>query len=113
MTFRSTTLVLTMAVLLLAGGPALADSRRAEDSALSDGVRQVERETRGQVLRADPVQRGDREGYRVKVLTPEGRVRVMHDDRRGAERDVAPRASRDRDGRDRDRDNRRAPPPEF
>lgn len=49
-------------------------------------VRQVEREG-GRVLRAEPMQRGGRETYRIKVLTPEGRVRVL-DDGRG--RDARP-----------------------
>lgn len=43
-------------------------------------VRQVERDG-GRVLQAEPMQRGGREVYRLKVLTPEGRVRVLHDNR--------------------------------
>jgi hypothetical protein len=39
-------------------------------------VRQVER-AGGRVLQAEPMQRGGQEVYRFKVLTPEGRVRVM------------------------------------
>lgn len=51
-----------------------------KDSTLPDSVRRVERETGGQVLRAQPIERDGREVYRVKVLTPQGRVRVMEND---------------------------------
>ncbi len=53
----------------------------AADNNLPDSVRRAERETGGQVLRAQPIQRDGREVYRVKVLTPEGRVKVVEDDR--------------------------------
>lgn len=46
-----------------------------------DRVRQVERDG-GRVLQAEPMQRSGREVYRLKVLTPEGRVRVLDDSRR-------------------------------
>src|SRR5688500_11115105 len=46
-------------------------------------VRQVER-AGGRVLQAEPMQRGGEEVYRFKVLTPEGRVRVMQGDPRDA-----------------------------
>ncbi len=53
-------------------------ARQREDA--GDRVREVERDG-GQVLQAEPMQREGREVYRLKVLTPEGRVRVLHDDR--------------------------------
>lgn len=46
-----------------------------------DRVRQVERDG-GRVLQAESMQRSGREVYRLKVLTPEGRVRVLDDSRR-------------------------------
>jgi len=46
-----------------------------------DRVREVERDG-GRVLQAEPMQRSGREVYRLKVLTPEGRVRVLDDPRR-------------------------------
>src|SRR5688572_9961741 len=46
-------------------------------------IRQVER-AGGRVLQAEPMQRGGQEVYRFKVLTPEGRVRVMQGDPRDA-----------------------------
>jgi hypothetical protein len=36
--------------------------------------------TGGEVLRAEPMQRDGREVYRLKVLTADGRVRVVQDD---------------------------------
>lgn len=45
---------------------------------LRDSVRRVERDTGGSVLRAERVH--GRQVNRVKVLTPEGRVRVVHED---------------------------------
>jgi hypothetical protein len=64
-------------------------------------VRQVER-SGGRVLQAEPMQHGGREVYRFKVLTPEGRVRVLQGDPR-TERQDDPRARRE-DDRTRDFD---------
>ena len=58
-------------------------------------VRQVER-AGGRVLQAEPMQRGGREVYRFKVLTPEGRVRVMQGDPRDARDDPMQRQERTR-----------------
>lgn len=60
-------------------GEGVAQPRQTE---LRDSVRRVERETGGRVLRVEPVRRGGQETYRMKVLTPEGRVRVMQDNQR-------------------------------
>jgi hypothetical protein len=46
---------------------------------LPASVRRIERETGGEVLKAQPMQRDGREVYRVKVLTPQGRIRVVED----------------------------------
>jgi hypothetical protein len=53
---------------------------RGQREELPDSVRRVERQTGGEVLRAEPMQRDGREVYRFKVLTADGRVRVMQDD---------------------------------
>lgn len=53
---------------------------RAERGSLPDSVRRVERQTGGEVLRAEPMQRDGREVYRLKVLTSDGRVRVVQED---------------------------------
>jgi len=57
------------------------DQPRVEiKSSLTDSVRRVERQTGGEVLSAEPVQRDGRQVNRVKVLTNDGRVRVMQVD---------------------------------
>jgi len=50
------------------------------NSTLPDSVRRVERQTGGEVLRAVPMQQDGHEVYRLKVLTRDGRVRVMQTD---------------------------------
>ena len=72
-----------------------------DPSALPDSVRRVERTTGGEVLRAEPMQRDGREVYRIKVLTADGRVRVMQEDPR--ERPPE-QHGRDRKGKNRDKD---------
>ena len=81
-------------VLLLGTGAAWAQSapppsqpprqeppaQRERGQGLPDSVRRVERQTGGEVLRAEPMQRDGREVYRLKVLTADGRVRVVQDD---------------------------------
>ena len=57
-----------------------AQQREQDDEGLRDSVRRVERQTGGEVLRAEPMQRDGREVYRLKVLTSDGRVRVVQDD---------------------------------
>ncbi len=57
-------------------------------SELPESVLRAERETGGQVLRAESMQRDGREIYRLKVLTPDGRVRIMRDDPRERRRDA-------------------------
>lgn len=102
-----------------------AEARRSE---LPESVLRAERQTGGEVLRAESMQRDGREVYRLKVLTPDGRVRIMRDDpherRREAWREARADALRDpfadpdaaRDGRVRERREERlerfdAPPP--
>ena len=55
-------------------------AQRERGQGLPDSVRRVERQTGGEVLRAEPMQRDGREVYRLKVLTADGRVRVVQDD---------------------------------
>ena len=60
--------------------PAQRDHGQGQGQGLPDSVRRVERQTGGEVLRAEPMQRDGREVYRLKVLTADGRVRVVQDD---------------------------------
>ncbi len=57
---------------------------------MPESVRRIESETGGRVLQVRPMQRGNREIYRMKVLTPEGRIRVMQDDPRQRLREPMP-----------------------
>lgn len=86
--FRSLLLFAAFALAL----PASAEDARAERSEVGERIRQVERDG-GKVLRAERMQRGGEEVYRIKVLTPEGRVRVLHD-RGQPEASPRPRADR-------------------
>ncbi len=73
---------------------------KGSNGGLPDSVRRVERQTGGEVLRAEPMQRDGREVYRLKVLTSDGRVRVMQEDPSDP-----PDQNRGRDrNRDRDQD---------
>lgn len=73
---RPLLLVATFALAL----PALAEEARAQRTEVGERIREVERDG-GRVLRAERIQRGGQDVYRIKVLTPEGRVRVLHDRR--------------------------------
>lgn len=82
-------------VACLAAGDTHAQRRdrqaeNAEPRELSDTVRRVERETRGEVLSAERIPFDGRNVHRVKVLDSSGRVRVYMDDPRPARRDPDP-----------------------
>lgn len=65
-------------------------------SNLSDAIRNVERNTRGEVLSAERVQYDGRDMHRVKVVDNQGRVRVfMQDPARNG--NPQPRPRRDND----------------
>lgn len=68
-----------------------------DKGSLPDSVRRVERQTGGEVLRAEPMQRDGREVYRLKVLTSDGRVRVMQEDPSEPPAGDRPARQRDRD----------------
>lgn len=80
-------LLLLTAVAASAAAPvAHAEEARLRRAEASERIREVERDG-GRVLRAERVQRGGRETYRLKVLTPEGRVRVLHGTDERSQRD--------------------------
>lgn len=94
--------LLLLCALAVAATGQVAARDKSEPARLPDTVRRVERETGGEVLSARRT-RGDREITRVKVLTPEGRVRVLHheDPARGNRAPQRPEPrSRPRDERD-------------
>jgi hypothetical protein len=73
---RFAQIVLVPALFAAAG----ACAQSTDPGQLPETVSRIERETGGRVLSAQKSQRGGREVNRIKVLTPEGRVRVMWDD---------------------------------
>ncbi len=79
------------------------DDTRSRRDSLSDAVRRVERDTRGEVLSAERVQFDGRDMHRVKVVDDNGRVRVFMQDPRRSDDD--PRADRRRSAPTRDDDD--------
>jgi hypothetical protein len=102
MTPMTRLIVALLCVLLSAPAPAKEKRERDQGEPLRESVRKVERETGGEVLRAERVPQAGRSVNRIKVITPEGRVRVYREDARNNRREEpAPRSDRD------DRDDRR------
>ncbi len=84
MNLRSAQQILIAILALVAGGAGAAWADKVQKNAAHDGdlpssVRRIERETGGAVLKAQPMQRDGHEVYRVKVLTPQGHIRVVED----------------------------------
>ena len=77
---RLPTAAALLAAMLLASAPVLAANKK-DNAPSSDTVRRIERETGGRVLKVEPIHRGGRDVSRVKVLTPDGRVRVVRENR--------------------------------
>lgn len=73
--------------------------RQSSRGSLSDAVRRVERDTRGEVLSAERIQYDGRDMHRVKVVDDQGRVRVFMQDpqRRDSNGGKPPRPPRDDD----------------
>ncbi|MDI1254110.1 hypothetical protein [Thermomonas sp.] len=88
--------------------------RSRDNTSLSDAVRRIERDTRGEVLSAERVQYDGRDMHRVKVVDDEGRVRVfMQDPNRRNDNNADPnRAGSNRnDGQDDSHGSRGRPRP--
>ena len=69
---------LTLLASTLLGVTVLASAQSTSgEVTLDQAVSQVQRETNGKVLSAEPHRMGRRQEYRIKVLTPEGHVKVM------------------------------------
>jgi hypothetical protein len=54
-----------------------AASVSAREISVEEAVQRVQRETEGKVLAVQTLTIGQRKIYRIKVLTPDGRMRVM------------------------------------
>ena len=77
---RPLLLLAAVAAVAAAAAPVHAEEARQRRMEAAERVRELERDG-NRVLQAERMQRGGREVYRYKVLTPDGRVRVMHDAR--------------------------------
>lgn len=80
----ATTLVIAGTLWLCAGlavaratPQAPPSSAPAQPMSLEQAVKQVQHQTHGHILAADSVARGKNHVYRIKVLTPQGRVKVV------------------------------------
>lgn len=62
---------------LLGLGLAVGEAQAQRAVNLQDAVQRVQRETGGKILSAQTVKVGKTKLYRVKVLLPDGRVRVV------------------------------------
>lgn len=68
---------LSLAVTVAFAGPPPASASPPHPRNLEQAVKQVQHQTHGHILAADSVARGRTKVYRIKVLTPQGRVKVM------------------------------------
>ncbi len=70
-----------IAVVVLVGAACAVPAARAADERghLPETVHRIERETGGKVLSAERSSHNGQEATRIKLYTPEGRVRVMWD----------------------------------
>ena len=69
--------ILIASVFAVALGTGLPETAWAAAKTLGQAVQQVKRNTGGKVLAASTVVRGNKEIHRIKVLTQDGRVRVV------------------------------------
>jgi hypothetical protein len=68
---------MALTALLMWALAAMAEPPATPAVTLDQAVRQVQSDTGGKVLSAEPHRLGRRLEYRIKVLTPEGHVRVV------------------------------------
>ncbi|MCX7556304.1 hypothetical protein OS187_05635 [Xanthomonadaceae bacterium JHOS43] len=97
-------------VVAAAASVVICPRAHAEDGTLPSSVKRVERETGGRVLSAERRNQSGREINRIKVYTPEGRVRVMWDEPRNQAPQATPRPKPQSEAsalRARSRDDRR------
>lgn len=72
-------LLLLVVVGGLVPGPVNADrgGRQAQGKGAEDAAEKAQQSTGGRVLNVQDQNRPDKEGYKVRVLTPDGRVRTF------------------------------------
>ncbi|OOG50999.1 hypothetical protein [Rhodanobacter sp. C01] len=69
--------IFALLISILSGVASAVAAQSAESVTMDQAVLQVQQETRGKVLSAEQRGVGRRQEYRIKVLTPDGHVRVM------------------------------------
>lgn len=62
---------------LYAGSPSGRNSSRQGNASLDTAVAQVRRTTHGRILSAETISQHGRRVHRIKVLTPDNRVRII------------------------------------
>ena len=85
MPIRSSLVVAVLSAALLVnagsagarGAPPAKRQNSHEQMSLEHAVQQVQQQTKGRILAADSIPNGRNKLYRIKVLTPDGHVRVM------------------------------------
>ena len=74
--FATALLILIPGAFALAAPPSKLQNGHPQMS-LESAVQHVQQQTNGRILAADSIQNGRNKLYRIKVLTPDGHVRVM------------------------------------
>jgi hypothetical protein len=97
---------LVVLLALLGSGVAWADKPAPRgNSGLPDSVRRVEQQAGGEAIHVESMQRDGHDEVRIKVLTSDGRVRVVRVDpqapppRRGSRQDARDRTDHDDGGK--------------
>lgn len=73
----SVVLLLSAGAACARGAPPAKRQNSHEQMSLERAVQQVQQQTKGRILAADSIPNGRNKLYRIKVLTPDGHVRVM------------------------------------
>ena len=74
--FATVVLALSFCAAVAAAPPSKPQNGRQQMS-LEGAVQHVQQQTNGRILAADSIPNGRNKLYRIKVLTPDGHVRVM------------------------------------
>ncbi len=73
----ATACILGCTAVAVARPPVAHAAPASSQMSLEQAVREVQHQTRGRILAADTISRGRANVYRIKVLTPQGKIRVV------------------------------------
>jgi flagellar basal body L-ring protein FlgH len=96
--FATAILALVLGAAALAAPPSKSPSQSHQQMSLENAVQHVQQQTNGRILAADSIQNGRNKLYRIKVLTPDGHVRVMQLHSNDTPSSSKPSKDRKRDG---------------